>query len=156
GERARQRATDGRLYGPDQDFLVFQARQIDVAVEVLPQVLQRKLRFAVPDVFLEIAIKACRAQLGEQPFLGHEFRARPREQPVLRWNLARYPPDISLSALLRRIMQITPRLLEAGLHRFVRFGQLRLGKRAIALGKVEPVRVADNLTPSQSRADGAL
>jgi hypothetical protein len=42
GERTGQHAAHGRLHGLDQDVLPLEARQIDVAVEIFPQILQRQ------------------------------------------------------------------------------------------------------------------
>ena len=53
----------------DQHILPFQARQIDVAVQIFPQILERQSRFVVPDVFLEIAVEARRPLEAQDPII---------------------------------------------------------------------------------------
>src|SRR3546814_8557418 len=96
------------------------------------------------------------AQLHQQAVFRHQLLAGPLQPPILRRNLTRYPLPIGLSALLSRVMQIAPRLLQPRLHRLVRFGQFCLGQRAIALGEVQPLRIAHNLPPGERRAHGVF
>src|SRR3546814_15990005 len=81
-----------------------------------------EMRLAVPDVFLEVPVKASGAKLGEQPLLRHQLLACSRQQAVLGRHLARNPLDLGLGALLNRIMKVAPRLLQPGLHGFIGLG----------------------------------
>src|SRR3546814_5902240 len=67
-----------------------------VAVQICPQIFEREMRLAVPDVFLEVPVKASGAKLGEQPLLRHQLLACSRQQAVLGRHLARNPLDLGL------------------------------------------------------------
>ena len=71
-------------------------------------------------------------------------------------NLGRNPLDIDLRAILHRIQEVAPGLLEPRLHRLGRLGNFGLDKRAVALGEVRPIRVLDDPCPSKGRSHGFL
>ena len=156
GERAGKHARNRSLHRLDEHSLVLQARQVSVPVQILPQVLEKEVLLAVPDILLEIAVEARRPELRQQPLVADQLLAGARKQSILRRNLARCPLNFRLRAFLMRIEQIAPALLQARLHGLFGVREFCLCQRALALLQVQALLLSNDLAPGEGGAHGLL